>query len=147
MNNMVTLKQLREAVNAYILLHGDKEISSISSSSAKYGLNVCDIYDGPLGTNPYSGRDVIELYKDESSRDEERGLQDRALEKCLKLRQELDRMDDKPVHVKLQLLWTALDMLVQLGLFGEEKMKEVWLEFALEQLGLKPAAERTGHGD
>ena len=68
---MVKLSQMMEAITSYIKLHGDKEIISIAtyngSSEYEYELHLCDIYDGPVGSNPFTGRDSIKLRKNDST--------------------------------------------------------------------------------
>lgn len=66
---MVTLAQLYDKVGKYLQMHGDKELLSVGtccpSSPVEFKLNVADIYNGPLGTNPYTGRDIISLYDEQ----------------------------------------------------------------------------------
>lgn len=62
---MAKLSEMSKLMNMYIELHGDKEISSIAthngSSKLEYTLHLYDIYDGPIGTNPYTGKDRLNI--------------------------------------------------------------------------------------
>ena len=62
---MAKLSELYRLVGNYLELHGDKEITSIGthmpSSGTEYMLNLHDIYDGPIGMNPYRGSDKLNI--------------------------------------------------------------------------------------
>ena len=60
---MVTLSQMAEAIARYIEIHGDKEVTSIETHlwpcERDYSFSMADIYAGPIGTNPYTGKDEL----------------------------------------------------------------------------------------
>lgn len=64
---MVTLSQMAEAITRYIEIHGDKEVTSVGTHVEThvwpcewdYRFSLADIYTGPIGTNPYTGRDEL----------------------------------------------------------------------------------------
>lgn len=62
---MAKLSEMSRLMNMYIELYGDKEVDSIAthngSSKFEYTLHLYDIYDGPIGTNPYTGKDRLNI--------------------------------------------------------------------------------------
>lgn len=62
---MAKLSEIGKLINMYIELFGDKEVASIAthngSSKLEYTLHLYDIYDGPIGTNPYTGKDRLNI--------------------------------------------------------------------------------------
>lgn len=62
---MAKLSELYRLAGNYLELHGDKEITSIGtwngSSDIEYTLNLYDIYNGPIGMNPYRGSDQLNI--------------------------------------------------------------------------------------
>lgn len=69
---MVTLSQMAEAIARYIEIHGDKEVTSIETHlwpcERDYSFNLADIYAGPIGTNPYTGKDEL-MFKGGTAKD------------------------------------------------------------------------------
>ncbi len=69
---MAKLSELHRLIGNYLELHGDKEVTSIStwcsSDPQEYTLNLHDIFDGPIGANPYSGEDCLNIPKGNSKR-------------------------------------------------------------------------------
>lgn len=65
---MAKLSELYRLAGNYLELHGDKEITSIGtccgSSDTEYVLNLHDIYEGPIGMNPYRGSDKLNIPKE-----------------------------------------------------------------------------------
>ena len=64
---MAKLSELYRLAGNYLELHGNKEITSIGtcngSSDIEYILNFHDIFDGPIGMNPYRGSDKLNIPK------------------------------------------------------------------------------------
>lgn len=63
---MAKLSEMQKRIEAYLLLHGDKEVTSISTtcgggSKIEYTLNLHDIHEGNISTNRYTGRDEIDI--------------------------------------------------------------------------------------
>lgn len=59
---MVKLSEMYRVIGNYLEIHGDKDVTSISShcgSEFEYSLNLHDIHTGSIGTNPYTGEDKI----------------------------------------------------------------------------------------
>lgn len=73
---MVTLSQMAEAIARYIEIHGDKEVTSVGTHvetyvwpcERDYSFSLADIYTGPIGTNPYTGRDEL-MFKGGTAKD------------------------------------------------------------------------------
>ena len=109
---MVTLKQLKKMVDAYLTVHGDKEILSFStysgSSPVKFEIYLSDIYNGSIGTNPFTGKDSIKLYESGETGDKITGGLDKE----------------------------TLDQLYRMGLIRRDEMG-----LAIKQFGLKQNRE------
>lgn len=64
---MAKLSAIHNAIGNYLCLHGDKEVTSIAtwcaSAPQKYTFNLHDIHQGSSGTNPYTGKDKIDILK------------------------------------------------------------------------------------
>lgn len=62
---MVRLSEMYHLIGMYLELHGDKDVTSISTccgqSKNQYILNLHDIYAGPVGGNPFHGKDHIAI--------------------------------------------------------------------------------------
>lgn len=156
---MITLKQLQKAVNAYLELRGDKRLLSIvthnPSSPVEFELHLCDIYDGPIGTNPFTNKDSIKLYKDGSTmRDrketntqtetesskrpaieikEVKGSNEDALKAYFELVQDLNKMDAKPFYARISIIAGALNILQRLGMIDISKMNSLLLDFITKE--------------
>lgn len=71
---MAKLSFMIKRMKSYLELHGDKDVTSISSCNGgdnEYVLHLYDIYNGPIGTNPYKGEDRIEIPKIENNENNE----------------------------------------------------------------------------
>lgn len=161
---MVTLRQMADAIENYLELHEDKEVISIGafngSSAIDYELHLCDIYKGPVGSNPYTGRDSIQLLKDgkgwhagdhagieipeESKVSEESEefveftfTKPTAMKAYFDLEQELRKADDKPLYTRMAMLWGALSIMQRMGEIDKGNMKSLWNDFALDKLDLE----------
>ena len=147
----VTLKQIRNTVNAYIALYGDKHVISFSTytgteSDVAYSINVCDIYDGPVGSMPYTNKDEIKLLKidmSDSKNSDNTECTDMTTdhENVMKayydLEQELRKAKEKPIELRLAMIWSAVSLLQRMGEIDKNKMYELWNDFALRELDLK----------
>ena len=64
---MSKLSDIHKAIGAYLEIKGDKEVTSIATWSNhpeyQYTLNLHDIHNGSVGTNPYKGEDKINIKK------------------------------------------------------------------------------------
>lgn len=158
---MAKLSQIVNKLQAYIDLHGDKDVTSIgtcSGSGVEYTFNLHDIHTGSIGTNPYTGADKIEIMKDSAGsgkgpiqelREKELGLEDqktvpesqdttaKALCHYRVLEEEVASTEGMPFSNKMLMLWGALSILNRMGLFDEHTMHKMWNEFALKQLDVK----------
>lgn len=65
---MAKLSELYRLAGNYLELHGNKEIASIGtccgSSDIEHILNLHDIYEGPIGMNPYWCSDKLNIPKE-----------------------------------------------------------------------------------
>ena len=66
---MANLSEMYRSIGMYLELHGDKEVTSISTccghnAKNQYILNLHDIYIGPIGKNPFCGEDHIAILND-----------------------------------------------------------------------------------
>lgn len=64
---MVKLSVIHRLIGNYLELHGDKDVTSIAtwcgSSPNAYTLHLHDIYDGSIGSNPYTGANHLDIPK------------------------------------------------------------------------------------
>lgn len=64
---MAKLSEMQKRIEAYLLLHGDKEVTSIATHSGSgeidFTLRLHDIHNGSSTTNPYTGQDKIYIPK------------------------------------------------------------------------------------
>lgn len=64
---MARLSEMYRLVKNYLELHGDKDITSIATwngnTDVEYTLNLHDVFEGPIGENPYRGRDELNIPK------------------------------------------------------------------------------------
>lgn len=70
---MTRLSVFADYLNNYLKLHGDKEVLSVATSCGNdrydFKVHMADIYDGPIGTKPYTGRDELEIPKNVTMED------------------------------------------------------------------------------
>lgn len=66
-DDMVKLSEIYRLIGNYIELHGDKDVISIATHCGHpehvYTFNLCDIHYGSIGTNPYTGKDKLNICK------------------------------------------------------------------------------------
>lgn len=147
---MVTLKQMHEMIGAYLKVKGDKEVTSIAtyngSSDVDYEIYLADIYNGPIGFNPFSGRDSIKLMKDGSARipgDDEPAPQTDMEKLDAFTKDVLNPPEDffttircmvrkYPEETKTAVMWGALSMMERLGRITPEEMKILWADVIIE---------------
>lgn len=151
---MVKLSVMAALIENYLKQKGDKHIVSIGTcygGDIEYQLHLCDIYDGPLGDNPYSRRDSIAVPKDgyelESEEKQKASLskieQKEAEEKAknmqayFSLEEELRKADDKPLDIRLAELWGALSVMQRMGQIDSNMVQALWNDFALDKLNLQ----------
>lgn len=65
---MAKLSEIYHLIASYLELYGDKDVTSIatwggSGSQNQYTFHLHDIYEGSIGSNPYSGKDHIDIPK------------------------------------------------------------------------------------
>lgn len=63
---MALLSDIKARIDAYLLIKGDKEVLSVSTCQGgtdEFILNMADVWNGPIGTNPYAGRDTLRIPK------------------------------------------------------------------------------------
>ena len=64
---MAKLSEVHRLIGNYLELHGDKDITSIASwcgtAPQEYTFNLHDIHKGNIGTNPYTGKDKIDILR------------------------------------------------------------------------------------
>lgn len=69
---MAKLSILYEKIGEYLEMHGDKDVTSIStwcgSAPIEYTLNLHDVYEGRVGGNPYAGEDKIDIPRSEKKK-------------------------------------------------------------------------------
>lgn len=61
---MAKLSEMHRLIGNYLELHGDKDVTSIAAwngSPNEYTLNLHDIHNGSIGTNPYTGKDELNI--------------------------------------------------------------------------------------
>ena len=59
---MVKLSEFHRLIGNYLELHGDKDVTSIGTycgSEYAYSIHLHDLYEGSIGSNPYTGRDTL----------------------------------------------------------------------------------------
>ena len=64
---MAKLSEIHNAIGNYLYIHGDKEVTSIATwcgtAPQEYTFNLCDIHKVSIGTNPFTGKDKIDILK------------------------------------------------------------------------------------
>lgn len=62
---MTRLSTFSDYLETYLKIHGDKEVLSIATRSGDkncdFIVHMADLYDGPIGYNPYKGRDELSI--------------------------------------------------------------------------------------
>ncbi len=61
---MAKLSEIYRLIGNYIELHGDKDVTSISTycgSEYEYSFNLHDVYNDDIGWNPYTGADRLHI--------------------------------------------------------------------------------------
>lgn len=138
---MAKLSYMRDLMNMYLTLHGDKEVTSISSchgGEEEYALNLHDIYDGPAGTNPYRGSDRIPILRNGSV--ETAGTPQREshtdVGAYLEMQKEITA-SDRSAEAKMLMAYGALTLLKCEGRLDDRAMNDMFQEFIFKELGLK----------
>lgn len=147
---MAKLSYMREMIDICLAAYGDKEVTSISSHSGvgnniEYTLNLRDIYEGDPGTNPYSGRDMITLWKDGDTKSDE---MEPAPEKKTDIpvthgtesyqKMEKEIMESgRPLGTKIIMVWGALMLLKETDELDDETVNNLFCAFVFRELGLE----------
>lgn len=62
---MTKLSTFSDYLETYLKIHGDKEVLSVATrhgdKNCDFVVNMADLYDGPIGSNPYKGRDELPI--------------------------------------------------------------------------------------
>ena len=62
---MTKLSTFSRFLRNYLDIHGDKEVLSVAAvhgdKDCDFVVHMADIFDGPLGSNPYNGRDALSI--------------------------------------------------------------------------------------
>lgn len=62
---MTKLSTFSRYLASYLKIHGDKEVLSVASchnyKDQDFIVHMADIYDGPFGNNPFTGRDELPI--------------------------------------------------------------------------------------
>lgn len=152
---MAKLSYVADLINKYIKAYGNKDITSIKtpvggSSGLEYIFCLHDIYDGPVGTNLFTGEDTISIYEDGKAGS--RGLESvtvsqseqinkqAVMEAYSRLGQRLKEDEEKPLHTRMAVFWGALMLMRDTGLIGQDEVCRDWNEFTFSILDL---AEQT----
>lgn len=138
---MAKLSYMEHMIKTYLGLYGDKEVTSISThdatSEVEYTLNLHDVYDGPISSNPFSGKSEIKLYRKKDAEDlmlhhaseEDFGFY---YDFC----KDIHENEKLSFAEKAIAVWGALTMLRCDGKINVRRMQELWFVFAAEELGL-----------
>lgn len=138
---MARLSYMRDLMSLYLTLHGDKEVTSISSchgGDEEYAINLYDIYDGPAGTNPYCGSDRIPVLRNGSiettGTPHAEGRTD--IEAYLEMQKEITA-SDRSVEAKMLMAYGALTLLKHEGRLDDKTVNDMFQEFIFKELGLR----------
>lgn len=137
---MAKLSKIQRLIEAYIGMKGDKDVTSIGTvcgTDTEYVLHLHDVYEGPVGENPYSGKDTINIPKNGyEAPDAEPVKKGGAMAAYFKLEERLRRDTKKPLPVKLAMLWGALTVINYMGECNADNMHSLWGEFARDGMSL-----------
>lgn len=156
---MAKLSYMLEMIQSYIKVKGDKEVTSIGTcngSEKEFTINVCDIYDGPAGTNPFTGRDEIVLTKNGKSDNKPLTVRDIvengarpegtyfqsakpsvSMQAFFRLHDNLRKDTGKSTETKLAIAWGALSVMTSSGEIGINVAKALWTDLAMDLMGLE----------
>lgn len=136
----VTLKYMRDMIDAYLKVKGDKEVLSIASchgGDEEFILHMADIYEGPIGRRPYTGRDTITLMRDPDgtaaaepevyAAHVDEGT--KSLKDYAGLEEKLLADRSKPVMVRMSKSWDALSAMAAKGVISKETADRIWGAF------------------
>lgn len=147
---MAKLSYMRDMINMYLAEYGNKEVTSISThqgvgNNIEYTLNLHDIYEGAAGTNPYSGRDMITLWKNGDTKSDEMepapGKKTdipvtHGTETYLKMEKEIME-SGRPLGAKILMIWGALMLLKKMGELDDETVNSLFCTFIFREPGLE----------
>lgn len=150
---MARLSYMKNMIDIYLTLHGDKEVTSVSThqgvgNDIEYTLNLHDIYEGAAGTNPYSGGDTITLWKNGHTKSDEMeaapkkkaALKDIPLTRCMTAYRNMEKEimeSEKPLGTKIFMVWGALMLLKETDELDDETVNVLFRMFVFRELGLE----------
>ena len=150
---MARLSYMKNMIDIYLTLHGDKEVTSVSThqgvgNDIEYTLNLHDIYEGAAGTNPYSGGDTITLRKNghtksdemEDAPEKKAALKDIPLTGRMAAYRNMEKEimeSEKPLGTKILMVWGALMLLKETDELDDETVNVLFRMFVFRELGLE----------
>ena len=150
---MARLSYMKNMIDIYLTLHGDKEVTSVSThqgvgNDIEYTLNLHDIYEGAAGTNPYSGSDTITLWKNGHTKSDEMepapkkkaALKDIPVTGRMAAYRNMEKeiMEfGMPLDAKIIMVWGALMLLKETDGLDDETVNALFCTFVFRELGLE----------
>lgn len=148
---MARLSYIKQMIEVYLNAKGDKEILSISTCQGgddEFVLNLADIHEGDIGSNPYTGRDSIHLKRNAAELIRPAGYEpvvpesratgpNLSMKAFFDLEDEMRRDKMKDMQAKLTVVWGALSVMQRSGSININQVKALWTDFALELMGLE----------
>lgn len=150
---MARLSYMKNMIDIYLTLHGDKEVTSVSThqgvgNDIEYTLNLHDIYEGAAGTNPYSGSDTITLWKNGHTKSDEMeaapkkkaALKDIPVTGRMAAYQKMEKEimeSGRPLDAKIVMVWGALMLLKEADGLDDETVNALFCAFVFRELGLE----------
>lgn len=150
---MARLSYMRDMIDTYLTLHGDKEVTSVSihqgmGNDIEYTLNLHDIYEGPAGTNPYRGSDTITLWKNGHTKSDEvkQAPEKKAALKDIPVtgrmaayrKMEKEIMESgRPLDAKIIMVWGALMLLKKTDGLDDKTVNALFCAFVFRELKLE----------
>lgn len=150
---MARLSYMRDMIDMYLTLHGDKEVTSVSihqgiGNDIEYTLNLHDIYEGPAGTNPYRGSDTITLWKNGHTKSDEvkqapekkTALKDIPVTGRMAAYRKMEKEimeSGRPLDAKIIMAWGALMLLKETDELDDETVNVLFRMFVFRELELE----------
>lgn len=140
------LSEISKAINAYLNLYTDKEVTNISiqdeTSDVMYEIQLHDDCIWPFGKDPFPRDESIRIMKDGSFNVSGRSIptakpetmsDSDVLQSILLRKDDLLKMEDVPETMKLSLFWEHLTFLRDTsGNISDVQIKAFWADFAME---------------
>lgn len=150
---MTRLSYMKNMIDIYLTLHGDKEVTSVSThqgvgNDIEYTLNLHDIYEGAAGTNPYSGGDTITLRKNghtksdemEDAPEKKAALKDIPLAGRMAAYRKMEKEimeSGRPLDAKIIMVWGALMLLKKTDGLDDKTVNALFCAFVFRELKLE----------